>query len=347
MTEENNVLDVVEKPIPRGGSSYFFDFINNKLANIQEAIQRNNDEYARKAKVINSANADRSKDIVEAKGNIRSLIANRIDMRKANISRNITDAKVRILDVKEKIARLKATVKAVVSYDSNKGVLERIDSAQRGVADKYGKKRDSLIGGKVDEVKRRDGSIRKEVRNIAKDRVNSFLAGAKREWLRCKRISKRVDLGFQTAGSVYMGVLTSPAKMAKDGAEWVGKKVKQGYDYVTDPARMAAAAVRAGEVVRKAKREVRKARILANKEAFHFMRSVNKKWKGGVDFAKSVVRSVKEAPGKAWASMKGCYEETAKKARESYNNSTVGKVVSAVRTGYKAGLQAYANAIDR
>lgn len=378
MTEENNVSYVVVNPIPRGGSSYFFDFINNQLSDIAEQMDNNDAALIEEMRLGRGTMIQSKDEIKSSASRVISLIRNRVEKRKADMKNKAVAAKVKLLDKKKAAAMFGAVIKAVASYDSKMGVKDRIDQAQKGVNDKYNQKIDAELD-KVVDVEKEAGSIRKELKGIGNN-IGGYLKAAfgvkksKNQYLKKKHdlTTKRIAIGL-------LGVTTAPiksyiegAKYAyREGSEFVGKaatklnkmgiharwvtrdnarKFKAGaksvYAFSKERVIQGATAVKDGVVkgAKKAKKKGLHARWVARDTAKKFKSNASTKWAAGKEAFGNFCEKIKEAPGKTWASLKGCYETTAKKAKEAYNNSNVGKFVKAVRTGYQAGMAAYATA---
>ena len=325
------------------GKWWRFGFVNNWLEKNEKKKKENNDTHRQASSKLDSDKKASKSTINEEKRDIESLIKNRIEMRKANMSRNLTVIKVRILNTKEKMASLKATVKAVAKYDHNKGVLDRIDSAQKDVANKYSEKRRSLVSSRVVKVARKEGSIGNGVKTIVKERAKLIRLGANKFKSDYDHGVKSRRLRLERFGLKTLGVVTAPAKLTAEGVKWTGNQVKRGYDYVTNPQNIITAAEKVGRTVNKTKREIRKVRVLGERDLLHFKMGAKKKWNAGVNFSKSVVRGIKEAPGKTLASLKGCYKTTIEKAKKAYESSTIGRFCNAVNKGYIAGKAAYSS----
>ena len=182
MAEENKMdieTDVV-KPIPRGGSAYFFDFINNRLSDIAEQMDSNDSALIEEMKSGRAAMGQSKEEIKEAGSRVVSLIRNRVAQRKADMKNQMVVNKLKLLDKMKTAAMLKATVKAVVSYDADKSLNERIEEAQKTVDAKYGQKREGKLD-KIKDVKREDGSIRSELKNLGKG-IGGYLKNVFRFW---------------------------------------------------------------------------------------------------------------------------------------------------------------------
>lgn len=377
MTEENNVSYVVENPIPRGGSSYFFDFINNQLSDIAEQMDNNDAALIEEMRSGRDTMKQSKDEIKSGASKVISLIRNRVETRKADMKNKAVAAKVKLLDKKKAAAMFGAAIKAVASYDSEMGVKDRIDQAQKDVNDKYNQKRNAELD-KVAYVEKEAGSIRKELKGIGNNIGGYLKAAFGVEKSKYQHLTKKDNLTTKRIAIGLLGVTTAPIKSCikgakyayREGSEFVGKaatklnkkgiharwvtrdnarKFKAGAKsvYAVSKERVIQGATAVKDAVetgaRKAKKKGLHARWVARDTARDFKKGAKNRLNAGLNFAKNVVRDIKEAPGKTWASLKGCYETTAKKAKDAYDNSALGKFVSAVHTGYQAGVAAYAS----
>lgn len=323
------------------GKWWFFDIFNEELRKNNVKKAKNDRDLANANRHLDNAKASAKNQMSDGKKAVKSLIKNRVDMGKARLKNGCIDTRVTLLGWREKAAMFKATAKALFKFDAKKGVLERVEDAQKDVAEKYGAKRESLLD-KRKKVEKRDGSIGRNVKSVLKGEVKSFMVSAERRIVKRKHKNINMKLNIDKGILNCLGILTSPAKLTAEGVKWTGNQVKRGYDYVTNPQNIITAAEKVGRTVNKTKREIRKVRVLGGRDLLHFKMGAKKKWNAGVKFSKNVVRGIKEAPGRALDSLQGCYKKTIGKAITAYNNSNVGKFFRAVRTGYQVGVAAYA-----
>ena len=356
-TDQTEKLNIA----PDKGKWWFFDIFNKKLDKNDEKKAKNDRDLANANRHLDNAKASAKKQMSDGKKAVESLIKNRVEMGKARLKNGCINTRETLLGWREKAAMFKATAKALFKFDAQKDVLKRVEDAQKGVADKYGAKRESLLAKRKD-VKKIDGSIGRNVKSVLKGEVKSFMVSAKKR--KVKRSHKFINRKLNVEKNILncLGILTSPAKLATDVTKYTANKLKQGYDYVTDVNNLQKAAEGLGYMAASVQQSAKKIgadvkrknnhiRWVARDKARDFRKGAKKRLNAGLNFAKNVVRGIKETPGKTWASLKGCYKTTAKMAKDAYDNSALGKLLSAVntgvRTGYNAGLEAYANANSR
>lgn len=332
------------------GKWWFFDIFNEELRKNNRDKAANDIWLAMNDSLLDKDKKDAQDEIRQGINNVKTLINNRVEMRKARLNNGYINTRVTLLGWREKAAMFKATAKALFKFDAKKGVLERVEEAQNGVARKYRTKRKSLIRQKK-EVDKKPESIGKHVKLVLKGEVKSFMVSAERR--KVKRKHKNINRALNIDKGILncLGILTSPAKVATDAIKYTANKLKQGYYYVTDVnnlqeaakglGHMAASvqqgATKIGEYV---KSKTKPVRVVDGDRARDFKTGATNKLNAGLKFPKNFLQGIKEAPGQTWASLQGFYEATINKARIAYNN--LREIGSAVNKGYKEGVAAYA-----
>lgn len=374
MTDSTNTTK--EEP-KKAGKSFFFDFVNQGLGNVADKIDDLDGGYIADSIQASKDLSRNDENISAAKEEILKLLVNRIEKRKADRNNSAIERRIarndkrkarelNRLEVKHKLARIKAFIKTGITYDPKEGFAKSFDKAAQEVDKNYNNSKDKINSkydtknkqelAKVSVVESRSGSVRRQIRIINHARANNIMTSIRKDMNTSSYLSDRLFLGGQHLLLKMAGYVTSPVKFGVDG-------VKHAYEYVTDPERVARVATKIGEKVaavssaieagKKARndaiqqrRERRaQARKIRRKKVDEFKKGVKGKWTAGINFARDIVEAIgtgaKTKCNEAWKSITGCYRSTVEKATTAYNNSTLVKIGRAVRTGYNAGRAAY------
>ena len=302
--------DTTKEEPKKAGKSFFFDFINQQLADVEKEFEEaqklaldninvSREERIASEKKLEETKAKKASLLEERREAIRQGRINRRAARQINrvnaqekLAVFIAERKLKILAMQQKLSNMGATVNAVFSFDEKKGVAERIDEAQRRVQGEFETKKSDIkselkASKEGFDTKRNDiNSKTKDVKSVTLKDIRAAAKEVRKDKAALVKSESKSYNAVQNLNSLYgkrdrkknalktLGVVTAPANMAAKGA-------KAGYELGTQTAK-------------KAKKKGLHARWVARDTARKFKSDASNKWAAGKEAFGNFCGKIKE-----------------------------------------------------
>ena len=189
--------DTTKEEPKKAGKSFFFDFINQKLADVEKEYETAQESLHKSLAKAGDERKTIEDKLDKAKEARRTLLGERrqaieqgrrnrratrqISRVEAKIKRaeSIANRKMKLLNIQKNISGFGATLDAIFSFNSDKDFATRLDEAQQKVKDEFSKKIEGVKtdrDGKISDLKNKKSVIearKKEVKQVTLKEVRA------------------------------------------------------------------------------------------------------------------------------------------------------------------------------